>query len=190
MKRLLSITFLSLLLSSCALISINGSFQGLYGYYEKANKQCPALFVHTGNSLEYCNTKPEDSTKIIIRNGTELKKCIEGFDKVVVYLWSPKCKGKFCPALDLLQKRCDEKNIALFIVAEYYDAKLMQKKYHINRFITGIDTKYYRTNRTSKYLLHFIDDLTGKSKTPTNNNRILYFEKGMIVKAVKSMDEI
>lgn len=185
MHRLLKILMLTLCigLSSC---KINGTFQGLYSYYKKTAKVNPNLFINDNNAM--CEVTA-DSRKIILRTGQSLKNCIKDYGKTVVFLWGPKCKSRICPSLDILQRRCKEKGLELFIVAEYYDNPLMTKEYDIERPISGIDTKYYRTNLTSKYTARFFSDLTGK-ELDKDYKRMWYFENGVFVKMVSEINDL
>ena len=67
--------------------------------------------------------------------------------------------SKVCIPLNVIQEICNKKNIQLYIVAEYYDLELMNKEYNISSPILGIDTDYYKTNLTSKYVKNFIKDI-------------------------------
>ena len=127
-------------------------------------------------------------SKVIIINGLVLKTCIEESKKTsLVYMWSPKCTGKFCPVLDLIQEQCNNKNIDLYVVAEYYDCNKMDKAYDLNNNIYAIDVKYYKSNFTSKYVSRFKFDLTLQKNI---EHRFLMFEKGVFIKSYESFDQI
>jgi hypothetical protein len=176
-----------IILMSCTACSIRGSFQGLYSYYSKTNSQNPQLLVIPDTSTPLCEINKSDMPRIYVIKGSKLKECIITNDKAVVYLWAPKCKSKFCYPLNFLQQRCDLKGVTLYIVAEYYDAELMQINYKISKPISGIDVGYYNSNRTSKYLSKFIYDLTSRSDMA---GRFIYFEDGVFKKSFESIEEI
>lgn len=167
----------SLLLSSCV---INGNFQGLYSHYTKTCKENPELFPERDSSQSLCNLERNNSPSIYLINGIELKACLSQYEKSMVFIWGPNCHGKYCFSPTVVQRVCTEKGMELFIVAEYFDNEKMSIDYDIKRPIFGIDFKYYKTNRTSKYLEKFKADLTG---TDTTNGRILYFENGKFIKS-------
>ena len=184
MKKLKYLIYFSIcfLTTSC---SINGNFQGLFSYYKKTVKDNPNLIDKSPASI--CETRLAMAHNVIIANGIKLKQCVNRSANVLVYVWSPNCKSGYCYSLNAIQTKCDEKNIELYIVAEYYDGKKMQLDYHLRRSIIGIDTKYYKTNLTSKYLSKFINDLTSKSDI---HNRFLYFTNGILSKSFDSIDSI
>ena len=176
-----------IILMFCNACSIKGSFQGLYSYYYKTKSQDPLLLIVPDTSTSLCEINKPDTPRIIVINGSILKECIKTNNKAVVYLWAPKCKGKFCYSLNLLQQECDTRGVALYIVAEYYDTQLMQINYKINKPISGIDVEYYNSNRTSKYLSRFIYDLTLRKDM---SGRLIYFEDGVFKKSFESIEEI
>lgn len=180
--KTLIVTAAVLLVSSC---KINGSFQGLYGYYNKTKLRGPELFINHTN-ISNCNLNEITSNKIVITTGELLKSCIHQ-DKTIIYMWSPKCRSKFCYDLNLLQQLCNQKKINLLIVAEYYDFKSMTTEYYLKNPIFGIDTEYYKTNLTSKYSALFYEDLINQK---TVVHRLLYFEKGVYKDSYTTINEI
>jgi len=173
------------LFSSCS-IKLKGSFRGLYSYYKKTVKENPDLLVRADRLVNICEIKfDEKKPKIYMINGKMLKKCIAEHDKAIVYMWATNCKGRFCYSPQILQRECNAKNVELFIVAEYYDNEPMQMNYFTEHPVFGIDTKYYRSNLTSKYRSRFLYDITIQKDIL---NRILYFENGNFVKEYQSID--
>jgi hypothetical protein len=118
----------------------------------------------------------------------ELKKCIIQSQEAVLYIWSPRCKGKHCYSLDLLQAYCNKKKIDLFIVAEYYDLYLMNQKYNIDKPIFGIDTKFYKTDVTSQYLHKFVFDLTQQHQNYIG--KFFRFQDGNFINSIESIDSL
>lgn len=180
-KTILFSLFFFQLLSSC---SINGNFQGLYSYYDKTKSENPNLLVETDSIINICEIEKKETPKVYIINGKDLKECIKKFDDLLIYIWSPKCKSKFCYPLNVLQQNCNNNKIELIVVSEYYDNELMQIEYGINKPIFGIDTNYYNTNTTSKYLSKFIFDLTSIENI---EGRLLYFKNGVFVKVTNEL---
>lgn len=174
--------FIAVSLNSC---KINGGLQGLYSYYNKVRKIDPDLFVKLD---EVSNLKRQEQPKVYLVNGNDIYKCIVNNKKSLVYCWGPKCSSKICVPLNLLQNICDKNDIELFVVAEYYDYKLMTLAYDIERPIFGIDTEYYKTNLTSKYVSGFVSDLT--SLDMESIPRFLYFENGAYVGGYRSIDDL
>lgn len=176
-KNIITLLLVLITFFSC---SINISFQGLTSYYNKTKSESPNLLIKLKDSATLCDTEYTDSIKIIVTDGRRLRNCIKQYDNLIIYFWSPRCKSKSCLSLESIQNYCYENGIELFIVAEYYDSNYMRINYNLKRPILGIDTKYYRTNLTSKYLKLFIYDLTS---TKDIYEDYLYFNNGKYIKS-------
>lgn len=180
--------WLMLTTCSCGLVTINGTTQGLTSYYKKSKKTCGELFASPGINQQVCDTT--HTNKLVIGNGKTLRQCITGQPKTLVYLWSPKCKSKYCVSLDLLQQQCHADSVALIVVAEYYDCRLMQRTYQLKHPIVGIDIKHYKSNLTSTYIQRFLCDLTQVKAFPKGQGRYFYFENGRFVRNVKEINSL
>ncbi len=184
-KFILSIIICLTFTTSCA---IKGNFKGLYSYYKKTESANPNLFLKSIKIDSLCLYTYENlKSKIVIINGNDLKKCISQKELALVYFWNPNCKSKICYPLELVENYCSSRNIDLFIVAEYYDLDQMQVSHNIKRPIFGIDTKYYKTNLTKKYLSHFLKDI---DINITTDDRYFYFKNGVFSKSYKSVYDL
>lgn len=177
MLKILFSFFLILVLNSC---KINGNFKGLYSYYDSSKAKKPNLFVKTDFNTPICKLQPKELPQVHLINGLQLKSCLEKNDTTLVYIWTPQCKSKVCYPLNVIQEEAKKHNTELFIVAEYYDADLMDRSYTIEHPILGIDTKYYNSNLTTTYLTAFKKDLGCDDLK--NQGRYILFCKGRIVK--------
>jgi len=183
-KNNIILTLLILFFVSC---KISGSFHGLYSYYKKEYKLNPDLYLKANDTNQICGLNAKNDLKVIIVNGNQLKACLKKFDKSIVYLWSPKCKSQFCYSPTLVQAKSDLQIITLFVVAEYYETKLMQFDYILKYNILGIDTDFYNSNLTETYKRKFFEDLELYN---IENERFFYFEKGDFIKKFSSINEI
>lgn len=176
------ISFLILLsLTSC---KINGSFQGLYSYYHSTKKAKPSL-IEKYDITKECQF--ENQKKVIVINHEDLKNCLKQNPKSLIYIWKPKCKSEFCYALNIVQNRCLQNDIELFVVAEYYDAALMDVDYLLKKPLFGIDVEFYDTNLTEKYLNLFVSGITSNQ---TIEGSFIYFIDGKYEKSFKKINEI
>lgn len=165
--------------------SVKGNFRGLYSYYDKTKAEYPELLINTYSDI--CQVKATEPAKIYVINGKSIADCIISYDNAVVYIWKPKCTGRYCYPLNTIQKMCDENNIELFIVAEYYDSKTMRQNHFIKRPVFGIDTKYYNSSLTSKYLTDFKEDVTSKKGI---SNSFISFRKGVYYTSFNTIDSL
>lgn len=183
-KFIISTIVVLSIISSC---TIKGSFRGLYSYYKTTNRESPDLLRKAKPDSVCYYTNENGNSKVIIVTGLDIKKCISKSKEALVYIWRPNCSSQICLPLEIVQNYCNSKNIDLFIVAEYYDSKKMQIKWNIKRPIYGIDTKYYRTSLTKKYLERFLKDLEIKT---ISEDTYLYFKNGEFSKSGESIYDI
>jgi len=179
--------FLISLLTSCA-TSWDGKFYGLYGYYDKAQSENPSLYQKVDENTTVTDFNNDTfKNKVIVTNGKIFKPYLSKSEYTVVYIWSPKCKSYSCIALDLIQNKCLLKKFDLYVVTEYYSNKELSEKYNLTNNIIGIDTQYYKSGLTKKYLSKFLFDLTGNIEF---NERYLFFKKGVYQAAYSTIEEI
>jgi hypothetical protein len=170
--------------------SIQGSLQGLFGYYHQVAKENPGLIIQED---EVCSLSYAPSSGVIATTGNALRECLQETSKAIVVVWKPKCSSFRCVPPEALQRASDEINADLFIVAEYYDNEKMSINYAIERPIFGVDCQYYGTNLTRKYLNSFLRDLIdcpGKELCVDEMTTAMLFEKGELVESESSFEEL
>ena len=182
--RVILLTCSLLILSSC---NIRGNFGGLFSYYKKTNKTAPNLIYKTNEIIDFCDINKDTNAKVMMINDVQLQQCLLSKEKSLIYIWSPNCSGNYCYSLNAIQERCNLKNIELFIVAEYYDYAKMIEPYNLAHPILGIDTKYYKTNLTNKYMSQFYSGLISQE---TVTGKFLRFENGEFREAFNLIDSI
>ncbi len=159
LKTISTLIIFTILFSSCV---VHVSLGGLFGYQNKIVKANPKIFYYLPDSSKYNDVIPSDSTKVVITNGFKIKESLKHYKNTLVYIWSPNCTHN-CTSLTILNNLCDSLNINLIIVAEYYDESKMNRNYSLKKPIVGIDTHYYKSKFTSKYLRGFLFDLTSQN---------------------------
>ena len=172
--------------SSC---TIKSNFKGLYSYFNETHKAMPNLFIKLDSSDTLLFNTSIEKNKIYIINGTHLKKCLDKKNKSIVYFWDLNCKSKICYPIELIQAHCKKNNLSLFVVAEYYDAKIMSNEFEIDNNILAVNTKYYKSSLVNKYLTRFLIDIDSKLKYK-NLNRYLYFEGDEFINDYRSIYDI
>jgi hypothetical protein len=183
--KYLSYIFLIIFYCSCS-INVNG----LYSNYKRTIKESSTKFKLAKDSA-VCYSKENSSKEIIyITNGTILKKCIRKNKKTLIYVWSPNCKSKYCIPLEIIQQKCNENNIELFVVAEYYDTIKMNYNYDLKNNIFSIDVNHYKSNMVSKYMNLFFLDLSKEIVYNDTNNRFFIFDEGVFIKSIYAINEL
>jgi hypothetical protein len=149
----------------------------------------PNLFIKLDSSDTLLFNTSIEKNKIYIINGIHLKKCLAKKNKSIVYFWDLNCKSKICYPLELIQAHCKKNNLSLFVVAEYYDAKIMSNEFEIDNNILAVNTKYYKSSLVNKYLTRFLIDIDSKLKYK-NLNRYLYFAGDEFINDYRSIYDI
>lgn len=174
--------FLFFIVTSC-LIQITGFTSN----YKNVKLGSPQLIKKIHPDHLICEAAYSDSCKVVLVNGKQLKSCIQEKDRVILYIWDGNCSSSYCYGLDRVQAYLNEKGIALYVVAEYYDQQLLNAFYNLQYPIFGIDTEYYNTNLIGKYVKKFLADLSIKKQ---DSNRMIYLEKGKFVKTFQILEKI
>ncbi len=147
----------------------------------------PELYVTTKVGSSICELEKANEPRVYLVTGSDLKKCIDTDTPTVVYIWGPRCKSSICYPLEILQQKCDSLGVALFVVAEYYDNEQMNYNFRMKNPIYGVNTSYYNSNLTSKYLGDFIFDLSSRRGI---ENKYLLFSSGKFSGSYISIDDI
>lgn len=185
MMKISTLYLAILILSSC---TINGNFQGLRSYYKDTKEKNPNLFVHLDAEESLCGENEKFNNKVVIISADDLKPCLVN-EYSVLYIWGAKCRGGVCKPLNASQHLADSANVELFIIAEYYDSVLMDLNYSIKNPILGIDTKYYRSNWTNKYVSSFFYDLFGKKTKAEEGGRFILVKENLFFGRYQSLEE-
>ena len=146
-----------------------------------------SLIKSYSDKTDICDISYTDTSKVILLNGKDFHDCIITKGKVVIYVWDGHCKGSYCYSLNAMQDYFRDKDIAFYILSEYYDYDLMNAKYNIDYPIIGIDPKYYNTDIVRIYIKRFFKDMEIER---TNLNRILFLENGKYIKSVSAIEDI
>lgn len=175
-----------LLLPLLAGCTINGSFQGLRSYYPKSFKEKPELFVHSAGATAFCEDPLHYQNKVAIINASELRSCMtEPIN--IIYLWQPNCTGSACISLNASQHIADSVGADLFVIAKYYDVEMMDLNHAIRHPILGINTKFYGSDWTDRYLKAFLEDLLRKK---TEIGIFILFEQGEFSGRFRRMEDL
>ncbi|PZF72463.1 hypothetical protein DN068_14040 [Taibaiella soli] len=162
----------------------------MYSYYQKTKEKKPGLLQHPETGVDICSLPyPKDSPVVYVIKGTDLKKCIQKSKQTVLYLWSPKCQSPVCYSPNIVANKCSNIGADLFIVAEYYDSDLMSLKYSLKKPVYGIDTRYYGTDLTDKYVAKFLRDLDS-TLVRSESHRYFYFVDGKFKASYRSLDSL
>jgi hypothetical protein len=89
-----------------------------------------------------------------------------------------------------LQRKCNEKQIELFVVAETFDINMLEQKHKTVKRLYGINTQYYKTNFTAWYRPKFLKDMQEAAEKDKTFNRLFYFKNGLFIKSVHEIENL
>lgn len=170
---LLSLLLLLLLTSACMI-----KIRGIHNEYESAYENAPAIMECAEKKRPLCTAKYEKKCPIVTTSAQPLLACLQTKKQAIVYEWSYRCKSELCYLLPVIQAWCKERNVTLYVLAEYYNMHYMQQPYDLEHPILAIDHKYYETNRVQKHFKLFYQELIGRERDKKEWGRLLYFQHG------------
>ena len=186
--KIASIILIFGFLSSC-IVHYPSDIRGIYSYYRVTEKEHPNFIQRPESNL--CEKESEEPFIIYRIRANELKACLVKSTKSIVYFWSPNCSAPVCIPPNYAQEYSSRQNVDLLIIATYYDYQKMNYDYNLDRPLLGIDTEYYRSNLTSRYLDRFKTDLIGKEAFEENKiGRFYLFESDSLVMVSSSIEEL
>lgn len=191
-QRLLQAVFLitiTVCIFSSCLVHHPGDLRGLYSYYKVTKKQHPSFIQRPDSSL--CSIQPKEPFIIYKVRAEELRKCFTNNTKSLVYYWSPNCRAPVCIPPNYAQEFCSRHGIDLFVIACYYNYDKMSFNFELDRPIFGVDTEYYKTNLTDRYLKRFKADLRGENSIIESDfGRFHLFKSDSLVKIESKIENI
>lgn len=179
-----NICFILLVLfcSSC----FHGSFKGLTSGYKKEKESLNIEFLDSIEDIEKL-----DSKTIYSLNGETLKKEISKYNKSLIYFWSINCSSESCLPLHAVQRYCDDNDMKLFVVLDYYDKEMTATFDEIKYPFFSIDHLYYKTNFANKYHKKFLNDLIRFELSDSLSwKRYYYFEGDEFKKVERTIVEL
>lgn len=121
--------------------------------------------------------------------GTQLKKCLARSEKALVYHWDPHCSSEFCHPLSVVQHFCEEHDVDLFVITEFFMDCFSQIKSLKDFPLLAINERYYATDNCQRLENLFYTDLIGEDIYKQNAEiswyRYSYYENGNFVAFVR-----
>ena len=108
----------------------------------------------------------------------------------LLYLWSPHCSSSVCVSLKAVQDYCDQANLSLYVLTEYYTDAFTQIEF-LSRPMLSVNEFYYKTSYCNSYMKRFLSELIPDDKRESDSNhRFLLFSKGSFVQSYERMEDV
>lgn len=174
--ELVCLLLVSFVLFSC---QISGLTSG-YSHLSKAEQR--NVVYYNGEIADI-----RDFSSVYCVTVGQVRKFIATHDKVLIYDYTPYCKGPNCVSPASLSRICKQQKVDLLVISNIFDDVF----YAVNKDfpILMINTKAYDTNRRSKYLEAFYKDLTGLGLKDTGYASYHYFSNGAYVKSFLNVNK-
>lgn len=179
--KFIATSILVLLFNSGCIIT---NTPGFYSGFKKIKEpfKSSVQFINNGDKVPMKN----DGKTLYAISGQSLLNSIRNEDTTLLYFWSPLCHSSICISIQSAQEYCDNKNINLIVIPEYYDTLAFDRLAdNINTKIFMINHKYYKTDYCPKYTRLFIEDLDKEKllNKKEKYNRFYVFKGNTLIEA-------
>lgn len=178
MRRIIIISlviFFIFITSSCVVVSINGSMNGITNNYKKLSDEQKSKI----KKLESFDNL--DISCIYEINAKQLKEEMNKYPKSIVYVFTNNCGAETCLPLGVYESYAEKNGYKLFLIMNGYSSiyKTIVQKPESQLFSINVD--YYKAKIRAKYIRYFENELMGnpkKMKSKEYYGNIFFFEYG------------
>jgi len=168
MKKIFIYALLFVLFQSCAIIHTPGLNSGYKRLTDSERRQI--CFVGSVDEIPDHN-----DGRIMAITALQMFELLKKSENTLLYLWSPHCSSSVCVSLKTIQDFCDDNNLHLFVLTEYYTNAFQHNEYLSNPMLS-INEFYYKTSYCNLLLERFLSELIPKEQLKRiSSNRFLLF---------------
>ena len=183
MKKVLVFLVLTFVFQACAIVRTPGFNSG----YNRltAEEQKRVCFVSSVEEIPVRN-----DGRIMAVTAEQLLALLKKKDTTLLYLWSPHCSSSICVSLKAVQDYCNQANLPLYVLTEYYTDAFTQNEFLL-RPMLSVNEFHYKTSYCNSYMKRFLSELIPDDKRESDlNHRFLLFSKGSFVQSYERMEDI
>ena len=183
MKKVFIFLVLTFVFQACAIFRTPGFNSG----YKRltAEEQKRICFVSSVEEIPNQN-----DGRIMAVTAEQLSALLKKGDTTLLYLWSPHCSSSVCVSLKVVQDYCDQANLSLYVLTEYYTDAFTQIEF-LSRPMLSVNDFYYKTSYCNSYMKRFLSELIPDDKRESDSNhRFLLFSKGCFVQSYERMEDV
>ncbi len=160
---------------------------GLYNGYKDLTTEEKTNVILLNAKQSICELNQD--YKIYGVSGNQLLECLSQNDTSLVYDWAPRCDSEYCVLLSACQDFCSKKGYNLYVVAEYYDMKIMNAQNTIDFPILTANHNYYNEYSINKLKNKFEGELLNGQPLPKESEtyRYLFFDGDKLIDAKKGL---
>ena len=183
MKKILLFLVTTIVFQSCAIVRTPGFNSGYKRLTAEEQKQI--CFVSSVEEIPNQN-----DGRIMAVTAEQLSVLLKKKGTTLLYLWSPHCSSSVCVSLKAVQDYCDQANLSLYVLTEYYTDAFTQIEF-LSRPMLSVNEFYYKTSYCNSYMKRFLSELIPDDKRESDSNhRFLLFSRGSFVQSYERMEDV
>ena len=160
------------------------SIEGITSDYDKLNEEQKSRIIKYDGSIEELSV---DGNVYVIKTG-QVRDFISNHNNVIIYDYTPWCKGDNCVSPIMLEKICNDNGFKLLLIADSF-VEIFKTKSQQSPMLF-IDYDVYNTKKRNKYIRLFFDELTQTSEKQRGCGMFYVFEKGTFKGAKNNISEV
>lgn len=183
MKKVLVFLALTFVFQACAIFRTPGFNSG----YKRltADEQKRVCFVSSVEEIPDRN-----DGRIMAVTAEQLSALLKKNDTTLLYVWSPHCSSSSCVSLKAVQDYCDQANLPLYVLTEYFTDAFTQNEF-LSRPMLSVNEFHYKTSYCNSYMKRFLSELIPDDKRESDSNhRFLLFSKGSLVQSYEKIEDV
>lgn len=183
MKRVLVFLALIVLFHACAIMHTPGFNSG----YKRltADEQKRVCFVSSVEEIPDRN-----DGRIMAVTAEQLSALLKKNDTTLLYVWSPHCSSSSCVSLKAVQDYCDQANLPLYVLTEYFTDAFTQNEF-LSRPMLSVNEFHYKTSYCNSYMKRFLSELIPDDKRESDSNhRFLLFSNEHFEQSYEKIEDI
>ena len=183
MKKILLFLVLTFVFQACAIFRTPGFNSG----YKQltADEQKRVCFVSSVEEIPDRN-----DGRIMAVTAEQLSALLKKNDTTLLYVWSPHCSSSSCVSLKAVQDYCDQANLPLWVLTEYYTDAFTQIEF-LSRPMLSVNEFHYKTSYCNSYMKRFLSELIpNNTNQSVPHHRFLLFSNERFVQSYEKMEDV
>lgn len=183
MKKILLFLVITFVFQACAIVRTPGFNSG----YKRltADEQKRVCFVSSVEEIPDRN-----DGRIMAVTAEQLSELLKKNDTMLLYVWSPHCSSSSCISLKAVQDYCDQANLPLYVLTEYFTDAFTQNEF-LSRPMLSVNEFHYKTSYCNSYMKRFLSELIPDDiRESDSNHRFLLFSKGSLVQSYERIEDV
>ena len=183
MKKILLFLVLTFVFQTCAIVRTPGFNSGYKRLTAEEKKR--VCFVSSVEEIPDRN-----DGRIMAVTADQLSALLKKNDTTLLYVWSSHCSSSSCVSLKAVQDYCDQANLPLYVLTEYFTDAFTQNEF-LSRPMLSVNEFHYKTSYCNSYMKRFLSELIPDDKRKSDSNhRFLLFSNERFVQSYEKIEGV